>query len=47
MYASLLAIKGGGRPKTTFTPCQNVAYSNKVFFLYWVDYALEGSFIFI
>ena len=47
MYASLLAIKGGGRPKTTFTSCQNVAYSNKVFFLYWVGYALEGSFIFI
>ena len=28
---------------TTFTSCQNAARSNKVFFLCWVDYALEGS----
>ena len=26
-----------------FTSCQNAARSNKVFFLRWVDYALEGS----
>ena len=30
---------------TTFASCQNqnAARSNKVFFLCWVDYALEGS----
>ena len=33
-----LAIKEGG-----FTSCQNAAYSNKVVFICWVDYALEGS----
>ncbi|CAH3187887.1 unnamed protein product, partial [Porites lobata] len=33
-----LAIKEGG-----FTLCQNAAYSNKVVFICWVDYALEGS----
>ena len=33
-----LAIIEGG-----FTSCQNAAYSNKVIFIYWVDYALEGS----
>ena len=26
-----------------FTSCQNAAYSNKVVFICWVDYALEGS----
>ena len=33
-----LAIKEGG-----FTSCQNAAYSNKVVFICWVVYALEGS----
>ena len=33
-----LAIKEGG-----FSSCQNAAYSNKVIFICWVDYALEGS----
>ena len=33
-----LAIKEGG-----FTSCENAAYSNKVVFICWVDYALEGS----
>ena len=33
-----LAIKEGG-----FTSRQNAAYSNKVVFICWVDYALEGS----
>ena len=33
-----LAIKEGG-----FTSCQNAAYSNKVVFICWVDYALGGS----
>ena len=33
-----LAIKEGG-----FTSCQNAAYSNRVVFICWVDYALEGS----
>ena len=33
-----LAIKEGG-----FTSCQNAAYSNKVVFICWVDYGLEGS----
>ena len=33
-----LAIKDGG-----FTPCQNAAHSNKVVFICWVVYALEGS----
>ena len=33
-----LAIKEGG-----FTSCQNATYSNKVVFICWVDYALEGS----
>ena len=28
---------------TTFASCQDVARSNKVFFLCWVDYAMEGS----
>ena len=27
----------------TFTSCQNAAYSNKIVFICWVDYALEGS----
>ena len=31
-----LAIKEGG-----FSSCQNAAYSNKVVFICWVDYALE------
>ena len=33
-----LAIIEGG-----FTSCQNAVYSNKVIFICWVDYALEGS----
>ena len=33
-----LAIKEGG-----FTSCQNAASSNKVVFICWVDYVLEGS----
>ena len=33
-----LAIKEGD-----FTSCQNATYSNKVVFICWVDYALEGS----
>ena len=33
-----LAIKEGG-----LTSCQNAAYYNKVVFICWVDYALEGS----
>ena len=33
-----LAIKEDG-----FTSCQNAAYYNKVVFICWVDYALEGS----
>ena len=33
-----LAIKEGG-----FTSCQNAAYSNKVIFICWVDYALHGK----
>ena len=28
---------------TTFASCQNAARSNKVLFLCWVDYPLEGS----
>ena len=39
----IIAIKGGGRPTRLFTSCQNAAYSNKVVFICWVDYALEGS----
>ena len=35
--------KRGWKAYTTFTSCENVAYSNKVFFLCWVGYALEGS----
>ena len=35
------AIKG--EAYTTFASCQNAARSNKVCFLCWVDYALEGS----
>ena len=35
--------KRGWKAYTTFTSCENVAYSNKVFFLCWVDYTLEGS----
>ena len=33
--------KGFGRQHTAFTLCQNAAFSNE-FFLWWVDYALEG-----
>ena len=29
----------------SFTSCQNAAYSNEIFFLCWVDFALEGSTI--
>ena len=35
--------KRGWQAYTTFTSCQNAAYSNKVVFICWVDYALEGS----
>ena len=35
------AVKG--KPTRLLPSCQNAARSNKVFFLCWVDYALEGS----
>ena len=35
--------KRGWWAYTTFTSWQNAAYSNKVVFICWVDYALEGS----
>ena len=33
---------GGGSQDTTFTSCQNAACSSN-YFLFWVNYALEGS----
>ena len=38
---NFMCKKGVGRQHTIFTLCQNAAYSNE-FFLWWVDYALEG-----
>ena len=38
---NFMCKKGVGRQHTAFTFCQNAALSNE-FFLWWVDYALEG-----
>ena len=35
--------KRGWQAYTTFTSCQNAAYSNRGVFICWLDYALEGS----
>ena len=37
-----ITIKGVGRPTQLLPHAMLLAYSNKVFVLCWVDYALEG-----
>ena len=41
--ASLLPIKGGGRPTRLLPHAKMLLIPIKFFFLCWVDYALEGS----